>query len=70
MLLDRLADAACVNVTALRRSEPSLVQRLECLAASVQEAVVASRGYWEELRKELAAQRVRRPARMRVVRRS
>ena len=46
------------------------MQRIECLAASVQEAVVASRGYWEELRDELAAQRARCPARARMVRQS
>ena len=50
--------------------DPALMQRLDCLAASVQEEMVASRNYWEELRAEMAAQRARRPACARVVRRS
>ena len=57
-------------MTALRRSEPALVQRLDCLAASVQDEVSASRGYWEELRAALAVQHASRPAHVRVVRRS
>ena len=66
----RLAEAAGVDMATLRRSEPALMLRLGCLAASAQDEVVASRGYWEELRAALAAQRASRPPRVRVVRRS
>ena len=40
------------------------------IAEAVQDAVSASRDYWEELRAVLVAQRAARPARARVVRRS
>ena len=69
-LLGRLAEAAGVDATALRRSEPALMQRLDCLAALVQDEVAALRGYWEELRAALAARRASRPAYVRVVRRA
>ena len=46
---------AGVDTTALRRSEPALMQWLDCLAASVQDEVAASCGYWEELRAALVA---------------
>ena len=69
-LLARLAGAAGVDLTALRRSVPALAQRLDCLAAVVQDAVSASRDYWEELSAVLVAQRAARPARARVVCRS
>ena len=36
------------------------MQQLNCLAASVQDEVAASHGYWVELRVVLAAQRARR----------
>ena len=54
--------------TALRRSEPALIQQLDCFVASVQDEVAASHGYWEELRAALAAQRASRPEHVRVVR--
>ena len=62
-LLGRLAEAAGVDATALRRSEPALMQRLDCLVASVQDEVAASCGYWEELCAALAMQRASRPGR-------
>ena len=64
-LLGRLTEAAGVDATALRRSEPALVRRLDRLAASVQDEVAASRGYWEGLRAALAARRASRPAHVR-----
>ena len=66
-LLGRLAEATGVNATVLRRSDPALMQRLDCLATSVHDGVAASRGYWEELRAVLAAQHASRPAYVRVV---
>ena len=69
-LLTRLARAAGVDLTALRRSVPALAQRLDCLAAAVQDAASASRDYLEELSAVLVAQRAARPARARVVHRS
>ena len=69
-LLGRLAEAAGVNTTTLQRPELALMQRLDWLAASVQDEVVASCDYWEELRAALAEQRASRPTRVRVVRRS
>ena len=38
-LLSRLDEAAGVDMTALRCSKPALMQRLDCLAASVQDEV-------------------------------
>ena len=66
-LLGRLAEATGVNATVLRRSDPALMQGLDCLATSVHNGVAASRGYWEELRAVLAAQHASRPAHVRVV---
>jgi hypothetical protein len=70
LLLEELADAAGVDVTALRRSSPGLAQRLDGLAAAVQDAVQESRAFWTELCTALAAQRAARPPRARVVRSS
>ena len=70
LLLAELADAAGVDVTALRRSSPGLAQRLDCLAAAVQDAVQVSRAFWAELCAALTAQRAARPTRARVVRSS
>ena len=73
MLLGELADAAArawVDVAALRRSSPGLAQRLDCLAAAVQDAVQESRAFWMELCTVLTAQRAARPAQARVVRSS
>ena len=52
----------------LRRSSPSLVQKLECHAAEVQTAIQAPWYYWLEAEVELVEQREAQPARLRVVR--
>ena len=66
----RLASAAELDVAALRRSSPDLVQSLERRAAEVQTAVEVSRAYWLELADVLATQRQARAVRVRTVRRS
>ena len=70
LLLGELADAAGVDVTALRRSAPGLAQRLDCLAEAVQDAVQESHAFWTELAETLAERHAARPARTRVVRTS
>ena len=66
-LLRCLASAAELDVAALRRSSPDLVQSLERRATEVQTVVEVSRAYWLELADVLATQR---QARIRTVRRS
>ena len=56
LLLEELADAAGVDVTALQRSFPGLAQRLDCLAAAVQDAVQELCTFWAELCAALTAQ--------------
>jgi len=69
-LLRSFVSAAGLDVAALRRSSPDLVQSLERRAAEVQTAVEVSRAYWLELADVLATQRQARAVRVRTVRRS
>ena len=60
LLPEELADAAGVDVAALRRSSPSLAQRLDCLAVAVQDVVQESCTFWMELCAVLMAQHAAR----------
>ena len=66
-LLSDLASAATLDMTALRRSSPGLVWKLECCAAEIQTTIQASWGCWLEMAAGLAEQREARPAQLRVV---
>ena len=56
LLLEELTDAAGVSMTALRWPSPGLAQRLDCLAAAVQDAVQELCTFWAELHAALTAQ--------------